>query len=114
MDEQRDVAVVGLGYVGLTLAVAFAEAGLRVLGADSSERVVTELGRGRAPFHERGIDEALPGLVPELLVVTARLPDELPRAVVICVGTPIDEDAKRPRLDQLEGALKAVAERIGP
>jgi UDP-N-acetyl-D-glucosamine dehydrogenase len=40
------VGVVGLGYVGLPLAVEFAKAGFRVIGYDVSERVVTQLNEG--------------------------------------------------------------------
>ncbi|HHW85279.1 MAG TPA: UDP-N-acetyl-D-glucosamine dehydrogenase, partial [Chloroflexi bacterium] len=40
------VAVIGLGYVGLPLAVAFAEAGYRVTGIDLDTRKVDAINRG--------------------------------------------------------------------
>ena len=47
--ERRDatVGVVGLGYVGLPLAVAFAKAGMRVIGVDADAGRVERIGRGR-------------------------------------------------------------------
>ncbi|HEY5220287.1 MAG TPA: nucleotide sugar dehydrogenase, partial [Gemmatimonadaceae bacterium] len=52
--ERRDavVGVIGLGYVGLPLAVEFAKAGLRVVGYDVSERVVALLGRGESHIQD--------------------------------------------------------------
>jgi UDP-N-acetyl-D-glucosamine dehydrogenase len=47
-DRSAKVGIVGLGYVGLPLAVEFAKAGFRVVGYDVSERVVTALGAGRS------------------------------------------------------------------
>ena len=47
-DRSAIVGVVGLGYVGLPLAVAFAEAGFRVIGVDSDSEKVRLLSRGRS------------------------------------------------------------------
>jgi UDP-N-acetyl-D-glucosamine dehydrogenase len=47
-DRSAKVGVVGLGYVGLPLAVEFAKAGFRVVGYDVSERVVKALAAGRS------------------------------------------------------------------
>ncbi|HET7631439.1 MAG TPA: nucleotide sugar dehydrogenase [Gemmatimonadaceae bacterium] len=52
--ENRDavVGIIGLGYVGLPLAVEFAKAGLRVVGYDVSERVVAQLNRGESHIQD--------------------------------------------------------------
>jgi UDP-N-acetyl-D-glucosamine dehydrogenase len=52
--ESRDatVAIVGLGYVGLPLAVEFAKAGLRVIGYDLNERVIAMLSRGESHIQD--------------------------------------------------------------
>ena len=55
---EKRLAVVGLGYVGLPLAVAFAEKGLKVTGFDISERRIGVLKEGIDPTEEVG-DEAL-------------------------------------------------------
>jgi len=52
MTQDSRVAVIGLGYVGLPLAIAFAEAGLDVQGIDAShERVATLIAR-RSPIED--------------------------------------------------------------
>ena len=56
MSKDRDVAVIGLGYVGLPLALAFVEAGIRVVGVDTNPARVSELLEGRSPIDD--IDDA--------------------------------------------------------
>src|SRR5918998_80674 len=51
-DRSAKVGVVGLGYVGLPLAVEFAKAGFRVIGYDVSERVVAALRSGRSHIQD--------------------------------------------------------------
>ncbi len=49
MNEDRRLAVIGLGYVGLPLAISFVEAGLEVEGVDAHPGRVAELSAGRSP-----------------------------------------------------------------
>src|SRR5919205_3223970 len=51
-----DAAIVGLGYVGLTLAVALADRGLRVLGYEANAAVRERLACGETHFWEKGLD----------------------------------------------------------
>jgi UDP-N-acetyl-D-glucosamine dehydrogenase len=51
-DRSAKVGVVGLGYVGLPLAVEFAKAGFRVIGYDVSERVVNAINSGRSHIQD--------------------------------------------------------------
>ena len=53
------VAVYGLGYVGLPLAVAWMEAGARVIGVDIDEEKVEALNRGETPTEEPGVAQAI-------------------------------------------------------
>ena len=52
MEQDRSIAVIGLGYVGLPLALGFTEAGVRVTGVDSSELRVAELNDGHSPIED--------------------------------------------------------------
>ena len=47
-NKEAQIAIVGLGYVGLPLAVAVAESGFRVLGIDKDKRRVANLKRGES------------------------------------------------------------------
>lgn len=53
------VAVYGLGHVGLPLAVAWMEAGSRVIGVDIDEEKVAKLNRGKAPTEEPGVAQGV-------------------------------------------------------
>ncbi|MGZ4296400.1 MAG: nucleotide sugar dehydrogenase, partial [Solirubrobacteraceae bacterium] len=59
MSEQRSVSVIGLGRVGLPLALCFADRGLRVLGVDHDPTILDSLRAGRMPFMEAGTQELL-------------------------------------------------------
>jgi UDP-N-acetyl-D-mannosaminuronic acid dehydrogenase len=113
-DERAEVAVIGLGYVGITLAVALADAGVRVLGHDSNTAISAALAAGVLPVKEPGVEEGLARSSGAALKIKAELPDTLPPTVIICVGTPVDHLSSTPDLSQLQAATAAIAARIGP
>jgi UDP-N-acetyl-D-mannosaminuronic acid dehydrogenase len=55
----ESVAVVGLGRIGLPLALSFADRGLDVIGVDKNPAVLESISDGRMPFHETGTQELL-------------------------------------------------------
>ncbi len=82
------IGIVGLGYVGLPLAVAFAEAGDEVVGFDTDPRKIEGLNAGRS--HVEDVSDA--SLVPlrERLQATQNQADLAScEAIVICVPTPL-------------------------
>src|SRR5947208_10555736 len=84
----RDVAVIGLGRVGLPLALAFADAGLSVIGVDNDAERLDALRAGRMPFEEPGAQEVLDRVAGRLEL--AERADEAHRArhIVLTLGTP--------------------------
>jgi len=90
--KTRTVGIVGLGYVGLTLALTFAEMGLRVVGVDVDERVVGELHSGRAHFYERGLQEMLLKHLNKNFTVQRAFAGSESDVYVVCVGTPVSGD----------------------
>jgi UDP-N-acetyl-D-mannosaminuronic acid dehydrogenase len=106
------VAVVGLGYVGLPLAVSMARAGIEVLGVDTDPAVRHAVDRREPPFEEPGLAEALRAVPRDRLTVAGALPERPPSAVVLCVGTPVGPEANQPDLRQLNAAVAGVAARI--
>ncbi len=87
------VAVIGLGYVGLPLSLAFARVGLRVLGLDIDENKVAELNYGRS-FIKHIRPEAVAEQVGrkhfEATTDFSRIREV--EAVVICVPTPLNKN----------------------
>lgn len=98
------VAVVGLGYVGLPLAVAFGKV-RRTIGFDVSAAKVALLQRGEDPTGEVGAD----GLWAETHLLISADPAVLARAdyLVVAIPTPVDE-AHRPDFSPLVGASEFV------
>lgn len=107
-----DVCIMGMGYVGLTLAVALAEAGWSVLGYEVRHDVCEALNQSQPHFREHGVPEALRRHLGRSLTITNTFPAELPPAVVICVSTPVDGMTHEPDLRQLGAAVTLVAEQM--
>lgn len=110
-ERNASVAIVGLGRVGLPLAIAFARAGLRTFGidVDAARRSAVEL--GKMPFHEPGSEEPLREAVTSgALSVHADPAEAVPQAdaVILSVGTPLAADL-RPDYAQLRAALDRLA-----
>jgi UDP-N-acetyl-D-mannosaminuronic acid dehydrogenase len=59
VNESRHISVIGLGRVGLPLALSFADLGLHVLGVDHDTAKLRSLRAGRMPFEEPGCQEIL-------------------------------------------------------
>jgi UDP-N-acetyl-D-glucosamine dehydrogenase len=88
--EDRRVAIIGLGYVGLPLAVGFSEAGIEVEGIDAAEPRVRELGSGHSPIEDISDQRLRDALARGMRVVSprhARLGEA--DAIFVCVPTPI-------------------------
>ena len=109
MGRDARVAIIGLGYVGLPLAIAFEEAGLEVVGVDASDARVAELRAGTSPIDDIS-DERLGAALAKGLRVAApgeaRLADA--DAIFVCVPTPIT-DSKDPDLGPVLSAAEMIA-----
>ncbi len=108
------VAVVGLGYVGLGIAGAFARGGFRVLGIDRDESRIGQLQRGEAPHHHLGADFVATLLATKRFAATtdaSRLGEA--DAVLICVPTPLGP-GDAPDLADVRAAAAAVAATLRP
>jgi UDPglucose 6-dehydrogenase len=84
------VAVIGLGFVGLTTALGFARKGFTVHGFDSAERIAGSLRTGKLLFHEPHLPEELHTWAGKRFFICASLAEAIAEADVIfyCVGTP--------------------------
>ncbi len=106
------VGVIGLGYVGLPLVVAFAEAGERVVAVDVDERKVASLKRGESYVEDIHSDR-LAAVLGSIEASTKFAPLARADAVLICVPTPLTRN-REPDLGPLTaaaGSLAAVLQR---
>jgi UDP-N-acetyl-D-glucosamine dehydrogenase len=102
------VGIVGLGYVGLPLAVAFAEAGNEVVGLDTDPARVDALNAGRS--HVEDVPDTVLAPLAERLSASSRHEDLAAcDAIVICVPTPLTS-SREPDLSYLNAAAESLAE----
>lgn len=107
------VTVVGLGFVGLTTALGFAEYGHKVYGLEADPERLTTIRRGELPFLEPGLDEALLRHLGKNFIPTsdwtAAVSDS--KYVYYCVGTPYGQDGQAD-LTYLYGAIEQTLNAI--
>jgi UDP-N-acetyl-D-glucosamine dehydrogenase len=101
------VGVVGLGYVGLPLVVAFAQAGEEVIAVDVDQRKVDSLIVGES-YVEDIPSEALRAVLPRVHASAHYAPLARAEAVIVCVPTPLTEN-REPDLAPLRASAQALA-----
>jgi UDP-N-acetyl-D-mannosaminuronic acid dehydrogenase len=103
MSSSRSVSVIGLGRVGLPLALSFADRGVRVLGVDHDTAVLASVRSGRMPFIESGTQELLDRVLASSCLELAERAADAAGAddIVITIGTPsfshIESDLRQVR-----------------
>lgn len=113
MSESQRIGIVGMGYVGLTLAASMAESGFEVHGVDTHEAVLDALARGRPHIFEPGVEDVFRNRIGRDIFVGRDIPPGLD-AVIICVSTPVDPSTREPQLANLSAAARHVARSCGP
>ncbi|MDE2481686.1 MAG: nucleotide sugar dehydrogenase [bacterium] len=113
-DRVATIGVVGLGYVGLPLAVEFAKAYPKVIGCDMNPDRVEMLAGGRSHIADVPHAEVAEAVGAERFLTSTDMSllggcD----AIVICVPTPL-EKSKDPDLSYVRGAAKAIADALRP
>ena len=112
--RMRSTAIIGLGYVGLPLAIQFVRSGLRVLGMDIDPAKVEALNAGRSYIHH----------IPSAAIAGMSRPDQFEAttdfsrirevdAVVICVPTPLNQH-REPDISFVLQTGRSVAPHLRP
>jgi UDP-N-acetyl-D-glucosamine dehydrogenase len=111
-DRSAHIAIIGLGYVGLPLAVGFAKAGYQVLGLDTDPRKIVALEDGRSYILDVETEDV--AAIVRAGNFAASDDYDLLRdtdAILICVPTPFDA-MKAPDLVFVEQAARGIAPRL--
>jgi UDP-N-acetyl-D-glucosamine dehydrogenase len=101
------IGIVGLGYVGLPLAVAFAEAGHQVIGIDVDSQRVAAVNQGSSHVEDVP-SKRLRGVEDRLVATTSYAELEQAEAILVCVPTPLSAN-REPELGPLVDAAEALA-----
>ena len=107
---EYDVAFVGLGYVGLTTAVCFADRGINVLGVDIDNNKLNKIKNADSPIHEKYINELLERAIKKKKLSLSKKVNDVTNAKIIflAVGTPSRRDGSID-LKYIKKASKEIA-----
>ncbi len=105
-DLEKSIAVVGLGYVGLPLALLAARKGYRVIGIDINAQKVKLLQKKIAPFLDEKIEKELKTTALEATTEFAKIGEV--SIIIMCVPTPV-YDNHLPNLEPVESACNNIA-----
>jgi len=105
------LSVMGIGHVGLPLALVFADAGLKVYGIDISPEHVAKIKSGEQPFYERNMEQYLKRTLSEgrFYPTTDTSCIQESHGTIITVGTPLSHNYQ-PDLSQLNQVLAMLTE----
>lgn len=103
-----NILVMGMGFVGITTALAFAESGWKITGLDPNQTKISSLITGKLPFYEPGLGKLLNKHISKGTISFTTEPKaaiENSQIIFICVGTPSNSDGST----NIEYVKKAVA-----
>ena len=110
-DAVCDVAVVGLGFVGLPAAIMIARGGKQVIGVDIDDKLIRRLQAGECPINEAGVAAVFHDAVTRRnFTATDTVP--IADAYVIAVPTPLHARKKVADLAALETATASIVSRL--
>jgi UDP-N-acetyl-D-glucosamine dehydrogenase len=106
------VVVIGLGYVGLPLAISASKAGHKVTGLDSNSDLVFQINGGESPIEDISDIEIKDAIKSNNFVATSnsRVISEA-EIILICVPTPLNE-GRKPDLSYLEVVVNSIVENL--
>ncbi len=107
--KMRNITVVGMGYVGFTLAVALSDIGFEVNGYDIDRKLVRNLKNSRTPFYERGLQKYLDYLGKRNIDFVSNLEKARASIYIITVGTPLIKTSRKPDVKYVLKAVTSVA-----
>ncbi|MDC0476528.1 nucleotide sugar dehydrogenase, partial [Alphaproteobacteria bacterium] len=110
--RQKSVAVIGLGYVGLTLALVLAENGFLVFGYDSDPEITEKLINHQSTFYEKGMQNLIDKHVDNNLIINSDKNAFEADVYVITVGTPVFRKTLKPNIEHIKSALEVVAGKL--
>ena len=105
MNQDKSIAIIGLGYVGLPLALLASEKGYRVIGVDINEKKIDLIGHKKPPFVDEEIESKLQNTKLEVTTSYERIKEV--STIVICVPTPVFENLL-PDYDPVESACMDI------
>ena len=109
LDKKEKIAIIGMGYVGLPLAVAFAEKNINVIGFDLNEEKIKKYKNGEDPTNEVGIDRLKK--LKNIEYTTDEKAISKAKFIIVAVPTPVGKN-NIPNLKPVEEASRIIGRNI--
>ena len=111
---KNKICILGLGYVGLTLALKFCQKNFEVIGYDTNEKIITDLKNSKSHIFEEGLDKILKKFIKNNKFKPV---NKIPKNIgiyIITVGTPIikKNDKNIPNLKHIKTVTKNLSKII--
>ena len=108
-ERSARVHVIGMGFVGLTVAIGLANVGHRVTGVDIDEKLITKLQQGESIIYESGLAAKLKHMLErEVLSFDSSLEKSRSSIYIVAVGTPV-KDGKQADLSDLKNVSEGLS-----
>ena len=107
-NKQADIAVIGMGYIGLPTALFYTMQGLRVRGIDTNQTLIDDLREGIITILEEGLGDIAKDYLSKIELSTSYDGIEEADVFVLCLPSPVDENSK-PVIRYLEHAIQDIA-----
>jgi len=105
------IGIIGLGYVGLTLAIAAADCGIKTYGVEVNPKIKDCLKENRAHFFEPGLDSLIEKHNNKMFFCVDDFPTDVKYdAFIVTVGTPLKHGESVPNFEYIKSALLSVKE----
>lgn len=104
--KKMKIAVIGLGFVGITTALGFAHKGFTVLSFDNDKKKSDEIRKGNIPFYEKNLSDILVSVFDKTFFIMPSMKDAVSEADVVffCVGTPCNDKGEA-NLEYIKSAV---------
>src|SRR3989344_618011 len=114
MNKNQSVAVIGIGRVGLPLALVLANKGFNVFGIGKNLTKMELINKGKMPFMEKGAGKVLKKVIGKNFTATTDF-SVIAKSdyIILTLGTPIDENLN-PVFDQINSALESTSKYLRP
>ena len=107
--KSRKVLILGLGYVGLTLAMVMSESGYTVKGFDLNKDLIKKLKKKIPPFYEKGMQDYLDLHVGHNFKPLESIANEKADIYIISIGTPFDRKKNKPNLEAIFKSINQIS-----
>jgi len=107
VEMNKKIVVLGIGYVGLPLAIMLAKVGYKVTGVDINKKIVKTIREGSLPIKEKHIETIFNNRKVKQNFRVSDKPYEAD-VFIVCVQTPLDSVSKLPNLSYIVSAIESV------